>query len=245
MATENLVIHPVVVVKATNIMCQALLDTGAGSSYTSAALLDRLKLKPTKKETKNIDMMMTSTTWKLEIYDAEISELSEKFKIYSTVYKKENNMLLSLPNPKYQEIINQYKHLTDINMNINDRKSELSIHIILRASKYARIKAPEIPRVGSPGEPVAELTHFGWVIMSPENEIDINNLMLSRTSIDNYEKLCNLDVLRVQDIVKTHEEIVHTNFKEQLKQSDEGCNRKQDLCGNKAKRIFKTTKQGV
>ena len=77
MATEGLVIHPVVVVKVNNIMCQALLDTGAGSSYASAALLDQLKLKPIKKETKNIDMMMSSTTSKLKIYDVEISELSE------------------------------------------------------------------------------------------------------------------------------------------------------------------------
>ena len=35
-----MVIHPVVVVKVNNIMCRALLDTGAGSSYASDALLD-------------------------------------------------------------------------------------------------------------------------------------------------------------------------------------------------------------
>ena len=46
--------------------------------------------------------------------------------------------------------------------------------------------------------------------------------MLSRISIDDYQKPCNLDVLGVQDIPKAHEETVHTNFKEQLKQSDEG-----------------------
>ena len=56
--------------------------------------------------------------------------------------------------------------------------------------------------------------------MFPGNEIDLNNLMSSRTPIDDYENLCNLDVLRVQDIPKTHEDMVHTNFKEQLKQSD-------------------------
>ena len=58
--------------------------------------------------------------------------------------------------------------------------------------------------------------------MSPGNEIDLKNLMLSRTSIDDYEKFGNLDVLGIQDIPKTHEDMVHTNFKKQLKQSDEG-----------------------
>ena len=121
-AAESLVIHPVLVVKVNNIMCQTLLDTGAGSSYASAALLERLKLKSIKKETKNMDMVMSSTTRKLEIRHVEISELSEKFKINSPVYKVEKNILLSLPNPKYKAILDQYKHLIVIEMNDNDTK---------------------------------------------------------------------------------------------------------------------------
>ena len=58
MVTQSLVIPPIVVVKVNNIICQALLDTSAGSYYASAALLDPLKLKHIKKETKNIGMMM-------------------------------------------------------------------------------------------------------------------------------------------------------------------------------------------
>ena len=222
MAAESLVSNPVVSVKVNNIMCRALLDTVAGSSYASAALQDRLKLKTIKKETKNIDMIMSSTTSKLEIYDVEISELLEKIKINSAVYKVEKNTLLSLPNPKYMAIIDQCKYLAGINMNDNHTKSELPIYMILGASNYARIKVLEMPRVGSPGEPVVESTRFGWVIMSPGNEIDLNNLTLLRTSRYDYEKLCNLGALGVQDIPKIHEDIVHTNFKEQLKLSDEG-----------------------
>ena len=139
----------------------------------------------------------------------EISELSEKFKINSAVCKVEKNRLLSPPDPKYKAILEQYKHLASINRNDNDTKPELPIHMILGASDYARIKVPDMPSVGSPGEPVAELTRFGWVIMSPGNEIYLNNLMLSKTSIADYEKLCNLDVLGAQDIPKTHEDMVH------------------------------------
>ena len=61
--------------------------------------------------------------------------------------------------------------------------------MILGASDYARIKVPEMPRLGSPGEPAAELTRFRWVIISRRNEINLNNLMLSRSSIGDYEKL--------------------------------------------------------
>ena len=89
MATESSVIYPAVVVKVNNIMCQALLNTGARSSNASVALLDRLKLKLIKKETKNIEMRMSSSISKLEICDVEISELLEKSKINSVVYKVE------------------------------------------------------------------------------------------------------------------------------------------------------------
>ena len=39
---DSAVIHPVAVVEVQGVKCRALLDTGAGSSYASAALLDRL-----------------------------------------------------------------------------------------------------------------------------------------------------------------------------------------------------------
>ena len=44
------VIYPVVVVAVLGVKCRALLDTGAGSSYASAALLDRLKIRPHQRE---------------------------------------------------------------------------------------------------------------------------------------------------------------------------------------------------
>ena len=41
------VIYPVVVVLVDGIKVRALLDTGSGSSYASAALIDRLSKRPT------------------------------------------------------------------------------------------------------------------------------------------------------------------------------------------------------
>ena len=161
MTTENLVIHPVVVVKVNNIMCQALLDTDAASSYASATLLDQFKLKLIKKETKNIGMMISSATKKSEIYDVydvEISEFLEKFKINSAVYKVEKKTGITTK-PKIQGD-HRSKHLAGINMNNKDKKPELLIHMVLGASDYARIKVPEMPRLGTPGETVPELTRF-------------------------------------------------------------------------------------
>ena len=41
-------------------------------------------------------------------------------------------MLLALPNLKYNEIINKYNHLGDIQMHDTDTKNLLPIHITLR-----------------------------------------------------------------------------------------------------------------
>ena len=48
----------VVTVYVNGVKCRALLDTGAGSSYASSALLDLIKAKPTRNEFKRIEMML-------------------------------------------------------------------------------------------------------------------------------------------------------------------------------------------
>ena len=62
---EGAVIYPVVVVDVDGIKCRALLDTGAGSYYASAALIKRLGKQPSRMEHKRIHMMMCSTNQKI------------------------------------------------------------------------------------------------------------------------------------------------------------------------------------
>ena len=46
------VIYAVVLVEVNGIKCRALLDTGAGSSYVSSAILDHLRIRPLREEFK-------------------------------------------------------------------------------------------------------------------------------------------------------------------------------------------------
>ena len=112
------------------------------------------------KETKSTDMMMTWATRKLEVYGLEISDLSGKFTLNSKVFKVEINILFSLSNPKYKEIIKQRQHLQGINKRDCDTKPDLPINMVLGASCYARIKMQEIATGRWPEEPVAELTQY-------------------------------------------------------------------------------------
>ena len=52
------VVYPVVLVEVDGIRCRALLDTGAGSSYASETLINKLNRKPDRKEQKRMKMMI-------------------------------------------------------------------------------------------------------------------------------------------------------------------------------------------
>ena len=116
-------IYPVIVVIVDGIKYRALLDTGAGSSYASAALVKRLGKQPNRKELKRIDMMF-STTQKIEQYEVKISSVRGKFEMTTTVSQGDKGVLPSNPNPGYAEKINKYPHLKGVVMDDEDTKPE-------------------------------------------------------------------------------------------------------------------------
>ena len=54
--------------------CRALLDTGAGSSYASAALLNLLQVRPDQRQVRQIERMLGAATKKVEIFLKGASE---------------------------------------------------------------------------------------------------------------------------------------------------------------------------
>ena len=73
--------------------------------------------------------------------------------------------------------------------------------MITGTSEFSKIKTPTKPRVGKPGEPVAELTQCGWMMMSPGHEREYGKCLFARSSSsEDYEKLCSLDVLGLESI---------------------------------------------
>ena len=92
-------IFPVVLVKVNGVMCRALIDSGAGSSYASAKLINALEAKPSEIKSQRIDMLMTSQMKKIEIYDVTISSLDGMHEIkanignlYPTEYRRSKRM---------------------------------------------------------------------------------------------------------------------------------------------------------
>jgi hypothetical protein len=219
---EGAVTYPVVVVDVDGIRCRALLDTGAGSSYASATLLALLNKQPVRKEYRRIEMMMQTSTKMIEVHKIKINSVEENFNLETEVTKVDRDVLLHLNNPRYKEMIAKYPHLKAISMQDVDNKPELPVHLILGTSEYARIKTGTPPRIGKPGQPVAELTRFGWTLISPGKEVDLTNMFLTQTSTMDYENLCKLDVLGLKDSPEGDQQSVYDEFKEQLIRRPDG-----------------------
>lgn len=136
--------------------------------------------------------------------------------------KVDRGTLLSLENPWYKDLVEWYDHLKEVTMDDVDDKEELPMHLILRTNEYARIKTETTPKIGKPGETIAELKRLGWTIMSRGSESNLTNMFLTQTSAADYEALCRLDVLGLQDHPIGNQDLVFEEFKEQLTRNPEG-----------------------
>ena len=220
--TGSEAILPVVVVNVNGVTCRALIDSGAGSSYASAKLIDALKLKPMETKTTRIDMLMTSQVTHLEVYKVKVQALDSNYELETNLTKVNKSQLLVVDNPQYKNLLQKYQHLNEVKLNETETKKSLPIHVVLGSGEYAQVKTQERPRVGNEGEPIAELTKLGWFVMSPGTEFDEAKMLLTQTSQADYEALCRLDVLGLEDKSEHDQLTVYEEFKEQLNRSPEG-----------------------
>ena len=80
---------------------RAFLDTGAGSSYTSSALVNLIHSKPIKKEFKRIEMMLGSVNKIISIHNLTIHNLEADFQLRTERTKVDRKTLLRLNNSRY------------------------------------------------------------------------------------------------------------------------------------------------
>ena len=84
-------VYPVVVVNVEGQKYRALLDTGARSSYASAALLNRLSQRDRRKEVRRVEMMLETVTREMEISEINVEALDRKFAMKVNVTKVDKN----------------------------------------------------------------------------------------------------------------------------------------------------------
>ena len=216
------VIYPTVIVEIDGNKTRALLDTGAGGSYASNKLINALKKKPKEVKTKTIEMMLGSTTARTEIYLANLKSLDGKFSLDIEPTKVDKPELMSVKNPKYEELLEKHAYLKGAVFEDSDERSQVPVHIVLGIKEYAAIKTTTAQKVGLPGQPVAERTQLGWTVLSPGIQGVDNPLLLTKSASSDYEQLCALDVLGLADTNENDQQTGYHEFTEQLKRSEAG-----------------------
>ena len=93
--------------------------------------------------------------------------------------------------------------------------------MVIGANEYTKIKTETSPKIGRQGEPIAEKTMFGWTTMSPGQQVNVNEVFLTQASSAEYEKLCRLDILGIEDSPTGDQGEVYKEFQEQLQRSSE------------------------
>ena len=172
--------------------------------------------------TRCIQTIVGVVTKRSEIFKVQANYTEEKYVIPLSVMRIDRAELLSVENPNYAVMISKYPHLKGVYMEDTDLKKMLPVHVILGASDYARIKTRESQRTGAMGEPVAEYTRFGWTIMSPGTETDLDSMFLAQTASNDYEELYRMDVLGLEDAPSGDQSVVYAEFREQLRRSPDG-----------------------
>ena len=176
------VVYPVVVVEVAGMKCRALLDSGAGSSYASAALLERIGAKPHHSGLRKIEMMLGASSRVMEVYRVKLNSVRGNFEMEAEVTKVEKPHLIMIDNPRYKKLVEKHPHLKGMIMDDNDERPRLPVHIILGHSECPRISTAEPQRVEREWDPVASYTKLGWTITSPGKEIDTTSMLLTQTS---------------------------------------------------------------
>ena len=155
---ESPVIHPVVVVKDEGYKFRALLDSGASHSYCSSTFVKWIKAQPKSAGLRQIAMLMGVTTKTLQEFNVTMHAMTDNFQLDVSATKIDMRELLLLENPRYKEVLSEQPHLRRVQMDNDDKKDQLPVHLILGANDFAKIRTGERLRVGSHGDPVAKFT---------------------------------------------------------------------------------------
>ena len=109
---------------------KAPLDARSGSSYISESFIDLLKINPVRKKHKTIETQTNSTTKKLKICNVIVENLDENFSFQTELNRLVREVLITLPNPKCNKMIETHDHLKGIQMIEKGIKTELPKHVI-------------------------------------------------------------------------------------------------------------------
>ena len=95
--------YPLVVVSVEGVKCRALLDTGSGNSYASAALIGLLPKRGIRKEVRHVEMILGSVTKEMKLSTVRVEDANGNFGMDVCATKVDKGELLFVDNPHYED----------------------------------------------------------------------------------------------------------------------------------------------
>ena len=200
--------------------------TGATSSYVFTDLITKLGIKPVSRQQRCIEQMYGTMKKTVEVYNITIkSSVIEGFQLKVDCINTENNVLTHVQNPKITKIKNQNPRIRGLCF-LEERETQdlLFIHIMLGIADYQRIQTnePLVLGMNTNMDPVAEFTKLGWTLCGGvTRKIQFEKQYFVNDEKSEFQKLCSLDVLGLEDVIQP-EEFSHPTFKDHIKYCEKG-----------------------
>ena len=100
----QMTLYSSVLAKVNSVQTRIMLDSGAGSSYISANLLNKLNIKPCRSESRVIEQVYGTVDKRVDIYNVHVeSNAIDNFGIELHCVNAEKPVLTYLPKPKISE----------------------------------------------------------------------------------------------------------------------------------------------
>lgn len=122
--------YPGILIEIEVIKCCALIDTGAGDSYSSSTLINHIDKKPTRTKTKQIKTLRRTNTRIIKIYSVKNSGHQLRVWLWNRAKSFRKRGVVRISNPKYQELKYTQVHLKDLQINDHYPKSGLALDIL-------------------------------------------------------------------------------------------------------------------
>lgn len=195
----------------------AYLDTGSGRNFISSNAIRKLELKPVREEVRQIVTVNGAREQSLPMYNVEVKSVdgAQVEAVELTGSKMHNFTTIKRPN--LSVLKDKLIHARHKQFYIT-KDNRYPIDLILGDSFYCKIKTEEVFK-GKSDEPIVEGTTFGWVIHGGDYPV---SECLFTTEVVDYEKLCSLDILGIEDRKENDQEEVLLEFTESITRDADG-----------------------
>ncbi|KAK3755474.1 hypothetical protein QZH41_005978 [Actinostola sp. cb2023] len=221
-------LHPTVMAKINGIDDRIMMDSGASSSYICTELLTKLRMRPTRYQKKIIEQMYGTVQKKVERYNVKLtSSAFSNFAINVDCISAGKDVLTYIVNPNIHHLKKKHPRLSHLRFSEENAVGEvLPVHVILGVADYQRIKTMEPPVLGknTDKDPGVELTMLGWMIQGGfiTHTSDLERTFFLNSGVEEFNKLCSLEVLGVADEAPSKENELLSKFTDNLHITESG-----------------------